>query len=383
MNIYKIYKKEYKKIFYSLLSFMLVIYIAKINNGAGGDLMLRISESKYFIARINPYDVYTGTHQKITALGWPNAYSFVSYYLMLPFTLIESEFVQKVLFSLLDITLLAVGIKMVNQLLGKEKFLSAPIVVSMLLVSVFFWQQINTLNYNIVAAFGIILIFYSISQGSILSSALGLVLIGVKPSFALPVIIYLVATCRWKILIIGGFFYFLMLGFAAYWINTSPFEILIQLKNTQSKFSNGHTDGILFFAKEFLQPNISLLFFGILISVAVIYFFKKEIKSPINGLIATITLGVSLFYNHVHAWIIVYPILICAISDIYKNKNNLAPAAYISIFLLTPRFAGLFDEQIVDTYVAFHNIIRFGLLYISSAILIKNNFQITQESNKP
>lgn len=383
MNKYDFYKGNYIKIYFLLLLAMFVFYLFKINNGAGGDLMLRISESKYFINNINPYDVYNGTHPIIPEFGSPNAYSFVSYYLMIPFTLIQPNlFITKIIYSLLDISLLVIGIKLTDQLFDTKKYLLAPIIVFMFLISVFYWQQVSTLNYNIVSAFGILLIFYSISSGSTLRAVFGLILIGVKPSFAIPIIIYLIITTRWKILAIGGFIYFLMLSFAAYWINTNIFEIIMQLKSTQSSFSNGHTDGFFFFIKAFLWPNISLFLTGLLISTITLHWFKNKIMDPISGLIITTTLGISLFYNQVHAWIIIYPILIYAISEMYENKSKFKPVIFLSLFLIVPRLAGIFNEQHIDTYVAFHNVIRFGLLFVSAALLIGDRQNISSPKFK-
>ena len=56
----------------------LAIYLYKFYlHAIGADLLWRITEAKYFLARINPYDVFTGVIPVISEFGAkPAIYSF-------------------------------------------------------------------------------------------------------------------------------------------------------------------------------------------------------------------------------------------------------------------------------------------------------------------
>jgi hypothetical protein len=86
-----------------------------------------------------------------------------------------------------------------------------------------------------------------------------------------------------------------------------------------------------------------------------------------------VSCGVSLFYNQVHAWIAVYPLLIFAFSaylDDKISKPRLISLIALLIFVTTPRLSGVFSELHMDTYLYFHNIVRFSLLWLASGLLI-------------
>ncbi len=368
-KIQYIYKQNISIIYYLLLLLMLVGYALKVLNGSGGDLGLRISEAKYFLHGVNPYDVYIGRVERIDGYGYPNAYSFLSYYFAAPFTLIDSYFYQRIIFSLVDISALVGGIFLTNRMLNAKENHSA-IITFVLLSSVFFWQQVNTLNYNLIATFGLLVVFYGLFCKNILYSVLGVIIIGLKPSIAIPVFVYLLFTRRWKPLFLSGVIYLSILFLTAMWTSTSPVDLLLQLKDTQSKFSNGHTDGFFYFIKPFIGDKITAL--GGVLTIVFIFLFREKLEDPLNGLVLVTALGIGFFYNHVHAWIISYPLLIIAISNYKDCDKSIFPIISMLIFLLVPRLSGLFGNDNIDLYVSIHNILRFGLLFVTAYFLVKS-----------
>ncbi len=293
------YESHYVQIYVIMIGILFAYYIFRIIGGAGGDLELRLSEAKYFLNGINPYDVYIGKVDPIASYGRPNSYSFFSYYFASVLTCIDSVFWQKVVYGVLDIILLVAGIALTTRIVGKERSLSGPFIIAILLSSVFFWQHVTTLNYNLVAAFGIILTFYGISRSATFLMLIGIIIVGVKPSLAIPTLLYLFISKRWRLFIYAVLAYGVALIGACIWIDTNPIDLVVQLKDTQTRFSNGHTDGFFFFLKPFLHEHIKIV--EISISVFALVLFRKHILDPLSGLIIVITLGISLFYNQVHA----------------------------------------------------------------------------------
>ena len=211
--------------------------------------MLRVWEAKYFLLRINPYDVFIGDVPRKEGFGTSNAYSWFSYYFGALISVIDSAKGQKALYAVLDMALLFGGIRLTEKLCGGSHHHHAPIVIDILLCSVFFWQHVYFLNYNVIAIFGLILVFWGIERPDIRSSVAGMVIIGVKPTLAIPAIICLIMTGRWHILIYSGVIYTMTLLMAAYWVGTSPIDLVLQLNNLQVIETSNHSDGILFFLK--------------------------------------------------------------------------------------------------------------------------------------
>jgi len=380
IKVINIYRNNKNAVFIALIVAMYLYYIFRVSCGAGGDLDLRISESKYFLAGVNPYDVYVGHVSKINDFGNPNAYSFFSYYFVSPLTLINNVFWQKIIYSSVDMIALVGGIYLTNRLLGISNF-SGAIVVAVLLGSVFFWQQVTTLNYNLIVSFGLLLVFYGIHRGFLALTVLGMIIVGLKPSMAIPVFIYLVFTSRWIPLFMSMTIYFLTLFITSFLIKTSPIDLILQLKDTQFRFSNGYTDGFFFFLKPLLGNSITV--FGVLTTIAVIYSFRRQLDDCQNGIEIVVALGLGLFYNHVHAWIIAYPLFLIAIENYRLERSTILPVICIFLFLIVPRLSGLFELQYRDLYIAFHNVLRYSLIFIATFSLIKSRLTVLKTNYLP
>jgi len=352
-----------KVIYLSSLIILLIFYIYKILSGAGGDLELRVSESKYFIHGIDPYLVYVKAIPPIPEYGLPNSYSFISYILMLPLTLVSNTFLRKLIYAILDVTLIHLTLQFIGNFLHFKSHKLKALVVFFLLISVFFQQHVNTLNYNIFATFIMVLFFRGEQQKSESISIISLVLLCVKPTFAIPVFLYSIILRRWKIFFVSSLILTLLLLAISIQIHTSPLDIIKQLADTKSSFSNGYTDGIFLFVKPFIGENITFL--GIAVSFFTILFLpKKQIKSPIIALFITLGLGITLFYNHVHTWISVYPILYFSLIT-RKNKYIDIDTILLLLFMCLPRLVDNVPLQYRYYYVVIHNLIRFSILYLA------------------
>ena len=374
--VIELYKKYYYKIYAAMIFIMFAFYIVMILEGYGQDLLLRVSESKYFIKGINPYDVFIGKVDRIHGYGMSHAYSFFSYYFASVFLLFENSIWQKIIYSIIDILSLVVGIYLVEEMACEERNLTGPITIFILLISVFFWKHVMSLNYTFIIALGLILTFYGIYKNSRLLGVFGVVILGLKPSFAMPVFIYLLFSKKWNILFYSVLCYGVTLICTSCIIDTNPLDILLQIKSTQARFTINnpyklaYTDGFFFFIKSLLGDKITA--FGVLVTSAVIFLLRRYIIDPLSALILVTALGISLFYNHEHIWIIIYPLLIYSISRLFSNKIPLLPCILLLVFILTPRMARLVSPEYLYLYLAVHNIIRFGLLYVSAYLLIKN-----------
>lgn len=345
-------------------------YVLSIWQTGGGDLMLRVWEAKYFLLRINPYDVFIGDVPRKEGFGTSNAYSWFSYYFGALLSVIDSANGQKAVYAVLDIAVLFVGIRLTEKLCGQSSHQYAPLIIGILLCSVFFWQHVYFLNYNIVAIFGLILVFFGIERDDIRSSVAGMIIIGVKPTLAIPAIICLIMTGRWRILFYSGVVYGITLFAASYWVSTNPIDLVLQLNDTQARETPNHSDGFLFFLKFGLIGD-HMAAVGTAICVLVLALFRKQCADPLNGLIVTSVLGISLFYNNVHAWVIAYPIIIIAMVQV--RQVSATPLIMVLAFLLVPRLAGQFSPETREIYVAGHNVLRFALLYGASFILVRHH----------
>ena len=366
------YVRYYRSVYALMAVVLFACYWLGIARGAGGDLALRISEAKYFLNGINPYDVFSGRAPPIEAYGDPHAYSPFSYLLASSFTIFDLDVWQNVTFAALDIMCLMGGIALTTRMVGHDRSLAGPFIIAALLCSVFLWQHIWTLNYNLLAAFGLIVSFYGIHRNRRLLCVVGMVIVGVKPSLAIPLFLYLLVSRRWRLLVYGGSAYALALVGVACWIKTTPLAFLLQLIDTQSRLSRlsgGYTDGFLYFLKPYVHEWVTLV--AVLIAIVILFLARKWLKDPVCGLMLVICLGIGLFYNHVHAWIIAYPLIVYAVTQLCDAKASTVLVIAPLLFILLPRLAGQFSAEARDVYVMIHNVMRFGLLFVACSSVVR------------
>ncbi len=65
-----------------------------------------------------------------------------------------------------------------------------------------------------------------------------------------------------------------------------------------------------------------------------------------------------------------YPLLVYVIIGVLDKDFHPALLILPLSFIITPRLAGLLSEEARDGYVMIHNIVRFGLLFVTCFYLI-------------
>lgn len=356
----------------------------------GVDLAWRLTEARYFILGINPFDVFIDRLPTIQEFGQkPAAYSFFSYYFASILNLItDNFFIKSVIFAVMDVSAVIFGIRVTEKLIDSEPHYSTPLVIAVLLLSPFFWQQLWNLNYTFISVFGLLLVFLGILKKNCGFGLLGMMLIGLKPSLAIPTFMYLFVTKRWDILTLTIPVYVALLLGSAYWIDTNPFAIITQLQDTQrifaTQFGYHHSEGFFLFLRSILIQQMTL--FSILVTGVVLILSRKYIYDALSGMILTVSLSTSLFYNQVHAWPGVYPLLVYAVSlGLTKEKILLRekfilwlPCLLLIIFIDIPRLASAFDGQYLEYYLSVHNIVRFGFLFWATFLLMQTRRHVLQ-----
>jgi hypothetical protein len=364
--------------------FLIFAYTLKIyHNEAGSDLLWRLTEAKYFIQGVNPYDEFIKhTHTAKDFGTVPAAYSFVSYYFAGALSLISGDASNAIIiFSFLDILAIFLTVSILT------KTLSIPlsrtlIIFPTLLVSVFFWQHLSFLNYTIFATFGLVLAIHGVTTKRNFLVIMGMILVGLKPSFAIPMLILLVISRQWRSLIFIAVPYSLLLCIASWHTHTGPIELLSQLVQTQKIFA----EQFLFYRSEgmllFLRPLVGsrLIVLGLILTLAILFYYRRYLHDPAVALTLTLACGLSFFYNQVHAWIAVFPLLILALHAAIDSLKSKLPLFCLVLFVGLPRLSGLFEDKFIDTYLYIHNVARFGILWYASIILIRDRIRLCPNS---
>jgi hypothetical protein len=384
-------KKKWCLLAYSVIFVLpLIVYLYKYSlHQIGADFLVRIAESKYFLARINPYEVFVGVKPLISAYGpEPAVYSFFSYIFAAALTKISNvSQIQLLIFIFVDFGSFLLGFFLLNKITQSyinnktDSLKQAPKLILVLIFSTFFWQHVYFLNYTLVSMFGLILLIFGIFKKSWVAPLVGMALIGLRPSLAIPVFIYLFFGRHWKILCMSIVEYFGVLLFASWRLNTGPIELLKQLAEIQSHFSQNlgyyHAEGAFSILQPLLGSYMTVL--SILMVCVIINRFRSYLSNPLVAIILISACSVSFFYTQVHAWISVYPILLIALIDGAKrNRLDLSILILIGWFLI-PRLSSYVPEMYRYDYVVIYNLCRFGALWY--AVLILVNRLINSDKN--
>jgi hypothetical protein len=375
-----------KKNWYLLAYFVifctpLIIYLYKYNlHQIGADFLVRVAEAKYFLARINPYDVFVGVKPLVSVYGpEPAVYSFFSYLFAAALTKISNvSQIQLLIFILIDFGSLMLGALLLNKMIrSKTHNKTDPLqqiakLMLVLICSTFFWQHVYFLNYTLIAVFGLILLIYGLANKSCLVPLIGMALIGLRPSLAIPVFLYLFFGKHWKILGLSIFEYLGVLSFASWRLNTGPVELLKQLAEIQSHFSQNlgyfHAEGAFSILQPLLGPYLTVL--STLTVCLIIIRYRRSLSNPLVAIVLISACSVSFFYTQVHGWISVYPILLIALFDA-ANRRKLDPIVLILIgWLIIPRLSSFVPEMYRYDYVVIQNVCRFGALWYAVLTLV-------------
>jgi hypothetical protein len=362
---------------YLIFLLPLAIYLYKYQlQEMGADFFLRITEARYFLARINPYDVFMDLKPIVDAYGpKPAAYSFFSYFFAGLLTKITTSLqVQLFIFLCLDYLALVLGIvlfiKMNDQLADSSNrpasLHSRVLILTLVLVcSTFFWQHVYFLNYTLISTFGLLLLIYGLSKKGLILPLLGMGLIGLRPSLAIPVFLFLAVNQRWRILSLSVAGYLLVLLLSSWRLGANPLELVKQLGDIQRHFSDNlsyyHAEGLLLSLKPFVGTQLTVA--AAIITGLIMVHYRKHLSNPLVSILLITACSVSLFYTQVHAWISIYPILLVALSPSVKSKHSIIIIAILIGFLVIPRLSGQIPEEYRYQYIVAHNLVRFGGLW--------------------
>ena len=108
---------------FSTIIFFIIIYCYYKNHlreGAGVDILWRVTEAKYFLMGINPFDVLVGKTSIIPDFGAPAAYTYISYITVIPFAFLTDKTSILLIFSLIDFFCLYAGVFLNRKLIGAK-----------------------------------------------------------------------------------------------------------------------------------------------------------------------------------------------------------------------------------------------------------------------
>lgn len=374
-------KKWYLLAYAGIFCLPLAIYLYKYNlHQIGADFLVRIAEAKYFLARINPYEVFVGVKPVISVYGpEPAVYSFFSYLFAAAITKISNvSQIQLLIFIFVDFCSLVLGILLLNNISVPnthnkiELLQQAAKLIFVLVFSTFFWQHVYFLNYTLVSVFGLILLLYGISQKSCVVPLIGMALIGLRPSLTIPVFMYLFFGKHWKILCLSVIEFLGVLLLAAWRLNESPLELLKQLAEIQKHFSQDlgyyHAEGAFSILQPLLGPYLTIL--SIATACLIMIRHRKHLTNPLVAIVLISACSVSFFYTQTHAWIGVYPILLIALLDAAKRKTFDLAVLILFGWLVIPRLSSYIPEVYRYDYVVIHNVFRFGALWYAILALV-------------
>lgn len=333
------------------------------------DLALRVQEARYFRAGIDPYLVMTGTVPPLPELGTTTAYSFASYLLILPLTFVGSTPGRELLFVAFETTLLVASLRLTARATnGVQSWMLGAVGLG-LFGSVFFLQHILNLNYAIVGGAAATLALLAGQRGSWWQGPLGLVLVAVKPSFAIPVALVLLARRDWRTLVIGGGALTAMLLGSSIWLGRNPVSLVLNSSSVADRFNTGYEGGLIYLAWQDLS-DVAVPF-GIAVCALAIVALRRRLDDDRIALAIALGLGISLFYNHVHAWTGAFPLILIAAALSGCSRQGRAALALLLGFLLVPRLLQFVPLEARDPYMVGHNAVRFGVLLTAVALIAR------------
>ena len=362
--------------FFSLAIFLLVIYfyyISIYHKVAGVDMLQRIVETKYFLTRINPFDVMTGSAPVNPTFGIPAAYAYVSYIFAIPLSLISDKAAIVFIFAAFDIFCLYAGLFLYRKLNELNHSIIDSIVLSVALIAIVRLDHIVYLNYGIISTFGLILTIYGTRYKNLLLIIAGVVLTSLKPSLLLPLALALCFSKNIKLLFIIVIINLVALIIVSVAVQTPALTLLEQLQQTQYYFSDRgfyRWEGLFLFARDLIGKRTTIV--GLCATIMLLFYYRKKIVGdPIALIILVLTASLCFFYNQEHAWAMAYPILASAFFMLSRHKLVIFPLIFLVLFMVLPSMYIYFESLGFTYYMPLHNLIRFSLLIVASLWLVK------------
>lgn len=369
-------RKRTNVICWTLISIIFVLisreYWLEIKNpGSGVDILWRVTEARYFLLGINPYEVFTENISVIDSWGKPATYSFISYIFAAALSFLTNKHTILIFYSCIDVFCLFGGVYLINKILNKNLPTISLFTIGITCISLIKLGHLIYLNYGLISIFGLLLVFFAIPRKLNYLIVLGAFLVGLKPSIAILMCIYLIVGKYWRVLFLTTSVYLAIGLLSAHQLDTPLYVLIMQLQKTQEYFSNlgfYRFEGLLLFARPFIGHKMT--FVGLMISVAIFMVYRRRIREPMVGVIIIIVLSLSFLFNQEHAWVMAYPIVFFAINAVTQNKLATIPLIILIAFLIVPSNYVAIEAAGYVNYMSYHNIIRFGLLIIAAYWLI-------------
>jgi hypothetical protein len=126
---------------------------------------------------------------------------------------------------------------------------------------------------------------------------------------------------------------------------------------------------LLFLFWRFVEP-VALLA-GVLVSASVVLVARRQVQDPVVALSVSLALGIALFFNQVHAWIAVFPLVMVAAVWSTENRDARRSMLLLLAFATVPRLLGVIPLESRDAFVAVHNLLRFSVLLAGVFLLAR------------
>jgi hypothetical protein len=374
------YYFNWRWLYLFIIFVVLVIYYIKAINGNinSADITARLGEAQYWIKGINPYDVYFGnTPLLLENTSSAGMYSYISYYFC---AILIAGFGHQgavYIFLLIDIICLFFGIVLYNKLLLKTGWQNSDLLVLVItFVGIIQLDHALWLNYGFVSIFGLLLSYYGLQQKSYILVVLGSLLTGLKPSLLIPYVIYLILSKEIKAIILIILAYLVLGQFAAAHINISLLDLFSQLSATQIDWSKKgffRFEGFFLFLRDIFPNRLTVI--GIIATTAILYLSKKKLVEKEHSILLVISCSLSFFYNQIHAWLLVYPILMLSIRNFDKQTRNWFPIVFLLLFMWVPPGYTYFESTGFSRYMDYHNLVRFFLLIAATYSIINSDIK--------
>jgi hypothetical protein len=326
----------------------------------GGDFFLRLAESHYFTLGINPYDIYTKAIPPMANIGQPNVYSFVSYIFLSPLTLLPANTAAVTVFVLMDLASFVL-VARVLKTEGLSHHLSFPVTFGVMMLSVFFIQHVWVLNYNVIVSSCLFIALWANRRGDWPVFLLAGFLVGLKPTVFIPFFILLLARGSFsRALTLAGTCAVALL-LSGLHMDVSMLDYVKQLVSTAEGWSDVSNNGVLSLLIMFgVSANVIYSIVGAGVFIFAVAFRTKGDLISDFGLCVLGSL--MFFYNHVHAWVMVYPLLVVWVALYFRKESVLWPGLFLILFLIVPRLMSQYPEGAREWLIVGHNALRFGIL---------------------
>ena len=354
----------------SLCVFCFIVYIyceAIIRGPVGIDLVMRITETKYFLKGVNPFDAFVERVLIDASLGKPAAYTPISYLLMSPFSLIQNKEIILVIYSIADILCLYYGLYLLRKILKVRYTFVDPFLVLIVSISMIRLDHLVYLNYGIISIFGLILALYGGQyKKNYAAIIVGSILVSLKPSLLLPLFVSLILTKNIKIIIIVLLTNITALAIASAVVNESGINLILQLKEAQSIFTaHGfyRWEGFFLFLRDRIGTHATAV--GLIATTICMFICRRSmLKSTAININIIIIMSLAFFYNQEHAWTMAYSILAYCLYSIHKARQLIYPTLILIVYMLMPSMYVNIEAQGFIHYMDYHNFVRFGLLIL-------------------